>query len=70
MGYYGNLPNRHGIYETADHIQTLREQYDVQNIWWEKPSSLYPFLIYADEIPAGFALIATPPHCRPEYLNN
>ncbi|MGE6256986.1 hypothetical protein ACQKCU_03590 [Heyndrickxia sporothermodurans] len=32
-GHYGNLPNRHGIYETADHIQTLREQYDVQNIW-------------------------------------
>jgi len=41
----------------------LSDQYNVQNIWWTKPGCLYPFLIRADGIPAGFALIATPPHC-------
>jgi predicted acetyltransferase len=35
----------------------------VQNIWWEKPDILFPFLILVDGIPAGFTLIATPPHC-------
>lgn len=66
-GHYGlvegHLPNRHGIFEDTDEYRTLADQYDVQNIWWDKPGILYPFLIQADAMPAGFALIATPPHC-------
>lgn len=66
-GHYGlvpgHTPNRHGIYEEGDEYRTLQDQYDVQNSWWDKPNCLYPFLVRADGIPAGFALIATPPHC-------
>ncbi|WNS45621.1 GNAT family N-acetyltransferase [Paenibacillus sp. MMS20-IR301] len=66
-GHYGltagHIPNRHGIFEDDPECRTLAEQYEAQNIWWDKPGVLYPFLIRADEHPAGFVLIATPPHC-------
>jgi len=62
-GHYGRLPNVHGIYEENDDFRTLSDQYEVQNIWWEKPGILFPYLILVDRIPAGFILIATPPHC-------
>ncbi|OKP86134.1 hypothetical protein A3842_06985 [Paenibacillus sp. P3E] len=66
-GHYGlsdgPVLNEHGIFEDTPGIRTLAEQYDVQNIWWEKPGCLHPFLIRADGQPAGFALVATPPHC-------
>lgn len=66
-GHYGlvegHTPNRHGIFEDDDECRTLADQYEVQNIWWEKPGILYPFLIMVNSLPAGFALIATPPHC-------
>ncbi len=63
-GHYGNLPNRHGVFEDTDEVKTLGEQYDIQNIWWEKPGVLYPYLVCVDERPAGFVLIATPPYCN------
>ncbi|GIP31586.1 hypothetical protein [Paenibacillus sp. J2TS4] len=66
-GHYGlvpgHLPNIHGIFEDSNDYVTLQDQYDVQNIWWDKPGTLYPFLVTVDNIPAGFELIATPPHC-------
>ncbi|MFK9092603.1 GNAT family N-acetyltransferase [Bacillus salipaludis] len=62
--HYGNLPNRHGIYEDSDDFQTLSDQYEVQNIWWEKPDILFPYLTLVDRKPAGFILLATPPHCN------
>ena len=66
-GHYGltegHIPNRHGIFEDDAECRTLADQVEVQNIWWEKPGILYPFLIRADSLPAGFVLIATPPHC-------
>ena len=66
-GHYGlipgHIPNLHGIFEESNEYRTLTDQYDVQKIWWEKTNCLYPFLIRVDDIPAGFALIATPPHC-------
>lgn len=69
-GHYGlvqgHTPNRHGIFEDDDECRTLADQYEVQNIWWEKPGILYPFLIMVNSLPAGFALIATPPHCGQE----
>ncbi|WP_150268352.1 GNAT family N-acetyltransferase [Paenibacillus tepidiphilus] len=55
--------NAHGIFEDDEEVRTLAEQYHVQNIWWDKPGCLYPFLIRAGKLPAGFALVATPPHC-------
>lgn len=68
-GHYGlqdgPVLNEHGIYEEEAEIQTLAQQYDVQNIWWERPGCLYPFLFKAGSRPAGFTLIATPPHCAP-----
>lgn len=76
-GHYGltpgHIPNVHGIFEDSNDYRTLSDQYDVQNIWWEKPNYLYPFVIRVDNIPAaGFALIATPPHCSKgtDYLVN
>lgn len=43
--HYQTYPNLHGIYEESGTIQTLEEQYGVQNIWWEKPDTLFPYLI-------------------------
>lgn len=63
-GHYDKLPNIHGIYEDNDDFRTLSDQYEAQNIWWEKPAILFPYLIVADGIPGGFILIATPPHCN------
>lgn len=70
--HYGNLPNKHGIYEESNDYKTLLEQNKVFNIWWEKTHCLYPFLILVDEIPAGFIFIATPPYTPKEtdyYVN-
>lgn len=61
--HYVRYPNVHGIYEESDDFKTLSDQYEVQNIWWEKPDSLYPYLILVDDCPAGFILIATSPYC-------
>ncbi|MBW4080903.1 GNAT family N-acetyltransferase [Paenibacillus sp. S150] len=67
-GHYGltNGPvlNPHGIFEESNEIRTLADQYNVQSIWWEKPGCLHPFLIRAGGNPAGFAFVATPPHCN------
>ncbi|WP_100404274.1 GNAT family N-acetyltransferase [Bacillus solitudinis] len=63
-GHYGRLPNVHGVFEDGDDFRTLNDQYVVQNIWWEKPDVLFPYLIFVDGIPAGFVLIATQPHCN------
>lgn len=66
-GHYGLTDgptlNRHGIYEDSDEYRTLADQYETQNIWWEKPGCLFPFLLRVNDIPMGFALIATPPYC-------
>ena len=56
------LPNRYGVFEDSDAIQTLQQQMPEFDIWWEKEERLFPFLIRVDEVPAGFALIATPPY--------
>lgn len=60
--HYGNVPNKHGVYEESNDYKTISQQNEVFDIWWEKPNCLYPFLILVDEIPAGFMLVATPPH--------
>lgn len=60
-GIWGWKPNRYGIYEDDD-TRTLNDQNQVFDIWWEKPTILFPYLIRVDGIPAGFALVATPPY--------
>lgn len=59
--HYEEYPNEYGIYE-EEPIKTLEEQYDVQNIWFEKPEALYPNIIMVDEKPAGFILISKAPY--------
>ena len=54
-GIHGTLPNRYGIFEEGD-VRTLQEQYDIQQTWFEHPGELFPYLIMADERPAGFCL--------------
>lgn len=57
-GIHGTLPNEYGIFEERP-IRTLGEQYDIQQIWFEDPELLFPYLIMADTIPAGFCLVGS-----------
>ncbi|WP_346779378.1 hypothetical protein [Paenibacillus brevis] len=55
-----------------DETLTLNEQNKVFDIWWSKQSILFPYLIRVDEIPVGFALVASPPytpHGSDFYIN-
>lgn len=54
--------NKYGVFEDNDDYKTLEEQIPVFDIWWEKENVLFPFLIIVDNLPAGFALVATPPY--------
>ncbi|URN95885.1 MAG: GNAT family N-acetyltransferase [Candidatus Pristimantibacillus lignocellulolyticus] len=66
---WGHQINRYGIFEESD-IRTLAEQNLVFNVWWEHPGVLFPYLIKVDDIPAGFAFVATPPYTpSPSYIN-
>lgn len=60
-------PNEHGVLEPAP-VRTLQEQMQGHKGWLETPNSLFPFLIRADGIPAGFDLIATHPHI-PKHID-
>lgn len=57
-GIHGTLPNRYSIFE-EDNRKTLQEQYDTQQIWFEHPDELYPYIIMADDLPARFCLIGS-----------
>lgn len=57
-GIHGVLPNKYGIFEDGD-IKTLEEQYNIQQIWFEHPDELFPYLIIVDDIPAGFCLVGS-----------
>lgn len=68
---WGWQPNVYGVFEESE-ILTLNEQNSVFDIWWSKPMILFPYLIRANEVPVGFALVATPPYTASEsdfYLN-
>lgn len=68
---WGWTPNAYGVFEDGPTL-TLQEQNQEVAVWWEHPGVLYPYLIRADGIPAGFALVATPPYAPPGidfYLN-
>jgi len=55
--FNGTLPNEYGIYEDEE-IKTLEQQYNVQDVWFENPENLFPYIIFADNKPAGFALVS------------
>jgi predicted acetyltransferase len=61
-------PNAHGVLEPGA-VRTLQEQMDLHTGWLTNPA-LHPFLIQVDGTPAGFLLVATPPHVPEgvEYL--
>ncbi|WP_438349952.1 GNAT family N-acetyltransferase [Paenibacillus sp. FA6] len=68
---WGWKPNKYGVFED-DETLTLFEQNTVFDVWWTKPSILFPYLIKVDEVPAGFALVGTPPytpHGSDFYIN-
>lgn len=68
---WGWKPNKYGVYE-EDETLTLYEQNKVFDVWWSNPSILFPYLIRVDDIPAGFAFVATPPytpHGSDFYMN-
>lgn len=58
---WGWQPNKYGVFEETE-ILTLNEQNKVFDIWWEKPTILFPYLIRENKIPVGFALVSTPPY--------
>jgi len=53
----GAVPNRYGIF-SDDKTTTLEQHLDSLNPWWKDPTSLFPYLIVVDDLPAGFNLIA------------
>lgn len=55
-------PNKYGVFEEDDTIETLEEQIPIFDIWWNKKGILFPYLIKVDGLPAGFILVATPPY--------
>lgn len=64
-GIHGILPNKYGIFEEGP-VRTLAEQYDVQQVWFENPNLLYPYLIMVDSIPAGFCLVGSGKFAPPD----
>lgn len=65
--FNGCVPNPHGIFELESTVQTLSEQGQLayQTTWWKKPGVLFPLLVLVDGMPAGFALVSSPPHTPP-----
>lgn len=49
----------------AQHDRTHEESARGDDVWWQKPGGLFAYLIRADELPAGFAMVALPPHATP-----
>lgn len=56
---HGDMPNKHGLFEEEDEIETLIDQYNVQDIWFNNPGVLYPYIVYVDDLPAGFCFVAS-----------
>lgn len=62
-----SLPNRHGLVDCDEAITSLAEQGEAMSAWWRNPEALFPYLIFVDDRPAGFNLIATHP-CLPKEI--
>ncbi|MGQ0552983.1 MAG: GNAT family N-acetyltransferase [Planctomycetota bacterium] len=60
--YEHKPPNRHGVLADDDRMRTWDELLEGQAAWWEKPGVLFPYLINATSLPAGFLFIASGPY--------
>lgn len=60
--YEHKPPNRHGVLSEDDDDHTWEQLLDRQSAWWEKPGVLFPYVILADGVPAGFNWISTGPY--------
>lgn len=56
--YNGAIPNKYGLFGVGNEIKSLDQHAELQNPWWEDPSSLFPYIIWVDEKAAGFCLVA------------
>lgn len=57
----GAWVNQYGVLN-GEHSRTHEEGVQGEDGWWEKPGVLWAFLIRAEGRPAGFAMVAAPPH--------
>lgn len=48
------------IYRRYGGNQIMFQQNKVFDIWWSKPSVLFPYLFSVDDVPAGFAFVVAP----------
>lgn len=55
-------PNKYGVFEDDDNIETLEKQIPIFDIWWNKKGSLFPYLITVDGVTGGFVLVAASPY--------
>jgi aminoglycoside 6'-N-acetyltransferase I len=60
--FHAQLPNPHGILDDSPGVRSLSDFADTFDLWWQKPGILFPYLIRVNDAPAGFAMIASPPH--------
>lgn len=63
-GDLGSCVNIHGVIDNGEGFRSHAEALKMWDIFWEKPNVLFPMLIEADDAAAGFALIASKPHCH------
>src|SRR4051812_15231552 len=57
--------NRFGTMSDDDGCRSHERSVDDVAVWWTKPRVLLPMLIEADGEPAGFVMVARPPHADP-----
>ena len=55
------LPNMDGLFD-QEGIISYENNSLLENVWWEKLGTLFPFLITVDHRPAGFLLISSQPY--------
>lgn len=60
--YEHKPPNRHGVLHDDDDVGSWDDVLAGQAAWWQKPGTLFPYLVRAGGAPAGFALIASGPY--------
>ncbi|MDD6794143.1 MAG: GNAT family N-acetyltransferase [Clostridiaceae bacterium] len=58
-GIHKILPNKYGIFEDDNTVKTLMDEYDMQQIWFEHPNELFPYIIFVNDNAAGFCLIGS-----------
>ncbi len=58
----GRRPNKHGIVGASHDIASYFDLEGTLDGWWQHPGGIFPYLVYADGLPAGFNIIASPPH--------